>query len=769
MAFDFSKLNFFSRLDARARVFVLFLAVIGAILLVYLGTRYLTGTGATTGPSQVAGAPQGVTSIQGGRTSPEYQRQLEIQNQQAATQAKSSGASAIPTMINYGAQQQAGGCIICADKSANIKTDLDDWVSKANVTPEVADRLKSLANQNVPVSDFAAELDRLVKEGKLKPEQARQLLETYRKQYAEKQLSDSGKLMDGLIQAGDLPLSLANELLNAQKNGMSPTDYAAMLQRAVKEGRLSPELARELLAQYSQQRAKEIIAQSIASLHALARAGQITADVEKALIDLENRMVPVDMYANTLQEMIASGKITPKVAAKILDEFKAQKAAIGANGTIEQLLRDAEGAAFNELKELLRDGKITKQVADLLSSMIQANVSLADYTSAVNELVKQKKLTPEIGKLKIEDYRIVKGLRDEAGRLSALQGNNATNAQYADELKRAVQAGILTPDQAARIMQEYQAITSKAPIATGVVTGGGTEAFTQLQKSVQNAPQPTQPGVPTANDFAAAAVQNVAESAQDRQARIDALTSAMSAQAAQLVSAWQPPTMQFRAGSAESDLAKRNKKAEREASKDGTTTTTTTTTVAGGKPLIKAGTILFGVLDTAVNSDYPDTPVLVTIVEGPFKGAKLLGKLTLAQTVAGALDRVSLNFTIMNMDQWDKTKSIKAFAIDPDTARTVLATDVNYHYLLRFGAAFATAFAQGYSQAIQTSASTTTTGIFGTSTTHPELSPGSKLAVALGQVGTTLGQATQNYINLPPTVTIDSGVGLGLLFMSDVI
>ncbi len=763
MAFDFSKLNFFSRLDARARVFVLFGAVIGAILLVYLGTRYLTGTGATTGPSIVATAPQGVTSIQGGRTSPEYQRQLEIQNQQAATQAKATGASAIPTMVNYGSQQ-AGGCIICSDKSANIKTDLDDWVSKANVTPEVAERLKSLANQNVPVSDFAAELDRLVKEGKLKPEQARQLLETYRKQYAEKQLADSGKVMDGLIQAGDLPLNLANELLNAQKNGMSPSDYAAMLQRAVKEGRLSPELARQLLAQYTQQRAKEIIAQSIASLHVLARAGQITADVEKALIDLENRMVPVDMYANTLQEMIAAGRITPKVAAKILDEFKAQKAAIGANGTIEQLLRDAEAAAYNELSELLRDGKITKQVADLLRSMIEANVTLADYTAAVNELVKQKKLTPDIGKLKIEDYRIVKGLRDEAGRLSALQGNNATNAQYADELKRAVQAGILTPDQAARIMQEYQATTSKAPTAAGVVSGPGTEAFAQLQKSVQGAP--TAQPVTTANEFAAAAVQNVAESAQDRQARIDALTAAMSAQAAQLVNAWQPPTMQFRAGSAESDLAKRNRKTETETK--GSTTTTTTTTVSGGKPLIKAGTILFGVLDTAVNSDYPDTPVLVTIVEGPYKGAKLLGKLTLAQTVAGALDRVSLNFTIMNMDQWDKTKSVKAFAIDPDTARTVLATDVNYHYLLRFGAAFATAFAQGYSQAIQTSSSTTTTGIFGTSTTHPELSPGSKLAVALGQVGTTLGQATQNYINLPPTVTIDSGVGLGILFMSDV-
>src|SRR5205085_12065562 len=75
-----------------------------------------------------------------------------------------------------------------------------------------------------------------------------------------------------------------------------------------------------------------------------------------------------------------------------------------------------------------------------------------------------------------------------------------------------------------------------------------------------------------------------------------------------------------------------------------------TTTAAGAEkaPLIKAGTILFGVLDTAVDSDYPDTPVMVTIVQGPMKGAKLLGKLNLAQ----GKDKVSLNFTLMDRDDW---------------------------------------------------------------------------------------------------------------------
>ena len=76
-------------------------------------------------------------------------------------------------------------------------------------------------------------------------------------------------------------------------------------------------------------------------------------------------------------------------------------------------------------------------------------------------------------------------------------------------------------------------------------------------------------------------------------------------------------------------------------------------------------------------------------------------------------------------------------------------------------------FLQGYSSAI-TNAGTSTTGIFGTSTTHPSLSPSSKTLVGLGQVGQTMGTATQNWINRPPTVKVDSGVGLGILFMTDI-
>jgi intracellular multiplication protein IcmE len=234
----------------------------------------------------------------------------------------------------------------------------------------------------------------------------------------------------------------------------------------------------------------------------------------------------------------------------------------------------------------------------------------------------------------------------------------------------------------------------------------------------------------------------------------------MATQAQSLVASWQPSKMAHIAGSyaAEKAQADKEKAAQlaKELSEKGAKT---------AKPLIKAGTILFGILDTAVDSDYPDTPVLVTIVQdGSFKGAKLMGKLNL---VSGK-DKVSLNFTLMDKEEWDTTKTVTAFAIDPDTARTVMATSVDSHYLYRYGSIMATSFLTGYANSILNEG-TSTTGIFGTSTTHASLSPGNKLAVGLGQIGTTLSAAMANNINTPNTVKVKAGVGLGVLFMADVL
>lgn len=770
MAFDFSKLNFFSRLDARARVLVLFGGVAGFILIIFLATRFFSNESGTTGPSRVASAPQNLQSVPGGQLTPEYYRALQQANTQSAQQAQISGGSAVPTLLNIGGQNTgSANCnIICSDQSANVKNDLDDWVRQGKLSPELANSLIQLAGTNVPVSEYAAELDRLVREGKLTPEQARQLLEQYKKQHSNALLQASAATMDDLAKSGKLPIDVANQLLMAQKNGASLSEYGASLDQMVKDGKISSATAQQLLAQYAKQRAREIINQSIASLKQMSKAGQITKDAETQLTEYENRMVPIDTYAAKLDQFVKEGKMTPATAGKIIDEFKSQKAAIGATGTVTQLLNDAEAAAYGELRDLLKEGKITQETASQLASMIQQNVSMEDYLAAVNQMVKQGKLTPEISKLKIADYQLVKGLRELSQSLNGLQGNNASAQAYAAELKKSVQAGLLTPEQAVSIMKEYNAAT--APVGSATPANLiGTSDFQKLQQSLEQNETPAAGANLEANDFAAAQAQAERDMAQERDNRVQDLMTAMSGQAQQLITAWQPVTMTHKSGTAE--LTKTNP----DGSPASTTTTTTTSgTVSPGlanavsNTLIKAGTVMFAVLDTAVNSDYPDSPIMATIVDGKYKGGKLMGKIVTTKGVSGQLDRVSLNFTIMNIDAWDKSKSVTAYGIDPDTARTVMASSVDYHYMMRYGAMMATSFLQGYAQALQSSGATTTSFLGGASATNAQLNPGQKIAVGLGQIGTNLGAVTQNYTNRPPTVRVDSGVGLGILFMTDV-
>ena len=444
--FSFAKLNFFSRLDARARVFVLFGGLIGIIFLVYIGTKLLSGPTKTTGPSRVASAPQGLKLVPGGTQSAEYNRMVEQANLQRAKEAQVTGASAVPTLMGVQQPMQMGNqCVICTEQEANVKNFLDAWVKQGKVTPEVVKTLTDLAAQNVPVAAYADQLNELVKAGKLTPEQARLLLEQYQKQHVNALANDSARSMDALIKSGGLPLDAANELLQSQKNKMSPNDYAALLQRLAKEGKISPQVAQQLLAQYTQQRAKEIILQSITVLHQMARNGEITPDVEKELIDLENRMVALDVVSTTLQRYISNGKIAPVVAKKIEDEYKQQKADIGSAGTMDGMLKDAEAAAYQEINELLQAGKITPDTATLLTNLIQKRVSMDEFTSAVNTLAQQKKLPAEVVSLKIADYRKVLGVLAAQQSLGNLQANNASSADYANELKRLVHSARYHP------------------------------------------------------------------------------------------------------------------------------------------------------------------------------------------------------------------------------------------------------------------------------------------------------------------------------------
>lgn len=261
--------------------------------------------------------------------------------------------------------------------------------------------------------------------------------------------------------------------------------------------------------------------------------------------------------------------------------------------------------------------------------------------------------------------------------------------------------------------------------------------------------------------------QQLAAFGQQRQAKMQELMAAMEAQKTAVMQTWNDiPQQAMVAGEWAT-------KKEKDATAGGGSAAGGTMGSAGTaanqeapKIILKAGSILFAVLDTAVNSD-EDGPIMATIVSGSLKGSKLMGKMQ----VKTEAEKVALNFTAINMPGEANSMGISAVAIDPDTARTALASDVDHHYLMRWGSLFASSFVQGYASAVANAGQTSTTsqGAAGstTTTTSPPLTGRQQLFEGLGAIGTKWSEVVAKNFDRPITMTIDQGTGIGVLITSD--
>ncbi|HKY70246.1 MAG TPA: TrbI/VirB10 family protein [Gammaproteobacteria bacterium] len=182
------------------------------------------------------------------------------------------------------------------------------------------------------------------------------------------------------------------------------------------------------------------------------------------------------------------------------------------------------------------------------------------------------------------------------------------------------------------------------------------------------------------------------------------------------------------------------------------------------KTYIKTGAIMFGILDTAINSDEPG-PILATIVHGKYKGGKLLGQFEHQKPYG---ESVILRFKTLTLPTHEKSIAVDAVAIDPDTARTALSSEVNHHYLLRYGTLFASSFIEGYGKAVGQQGTITTSPNGTTQETKPELTGQDQFLAALGNVGEKWSKQVEPIFKTPYTVEVNQGLGIGLLFMSDV-
>ena len=238
---------------------------------------------------------------------------------------------------------------------------------------------------------------------------------------------------------------------------------------------------------------------------------------------------------------------------------------------------------------------------------------------------------------------------------------------------------------------------------------------------------------------------------------INAVAQAMDTQAKAAMKSWgEVPTQSYASTNWES-------KDEKCINNEGTSTNN----VDNRQVLLKAGTILFAVLETAVNSDEPG-PIMVKIVSDPLKNSKLIG--TIGSPKNSNVEKLTLTFSTISIPTESKSSKINAVAIDPDTARTAISSKVDHHYLLRWGSLFAASFLEGYSKAVSTSGTitqqNTPTGQT-TTTTKPALSGRQQIFEGLGEVGSKWSTQVGKNFDRKPTITIDAGVGVGILILAD--
>lgn len=228
------------------------------------------------------------------------------------------------------------------------------------------------------------------------------------------------------------------------------------------------------------------------------------------------------------------------------------------------------------------------------------------------------------------------------------------------------------------------------------------------------------------------------------------MQTSMSTQASQLFTAWASPNQQYVTGT--HDL---NRLGGQDFDRGLSTSSTTQA------PAVKAGTIMYAVLLTSVDSDEPG-PVLAKIVQGKFKGGRLLG------TLSNQGQKVLLSFNTLTLPNLAESIPINTVAIDESTARTALSSDTNNHYWLRYGTLFASAFLQGYGQSFLDYGNAYAGSVIVNPTLKPiDLSPKQRVFVGLGQVGEQYASVLRNVFNTPPTVRVFSGTPMGILFLSD--
>lgn len=244
----------------------------------------------------------------------------------------------------------------------------------------------------------------------------------------------------------------------------------------------------------------------------------------------------------------------------------------------------------------------------------------------------------------------------------------------------------------------------------------------------------------------------------DRDNQVKTIQAMMVNQSNQLFSAWTPTNTQVFVEAIKEENNNNGSNVSTNNQTGNVTSTAEDDSIPGDT--YKAGSILFATLDTAVNSD-ENVPVMATIVSGKLKGTKVLGNFQRVNK------KVVLTFTVLSIPYLKNSINFSSVAIDPETAKAALASDVDSHYLLRFGGLMGTSFLEGLGTAFKDSGSSIQTTTTGSIITSPALTVSEKLLVATGTMASKVASENSHIADTPPTVRVTEGTSIGLLLTSD--
>jgi intracellular multiplication protein IcmE len=177
--------------------------------------------------------------------------------------------------------------------------------------------------------------------------------------------------------------------------------------------------------------------------------------------------------------------------------------------------------------------------------------------------------------------------------------------------------------------------------------------------------------------------------------------------------------------------------------------------------LIPAGKSVSVVLETQSVSD-DGGPVFGQIVAGPYKGATLIGNMTVNR------DMGKLSFHTMAFK--GSSVAISAVGVDPETGRVGMADEVDKHLFEKYGLVFASSFVGGYGEAAGSVGQRVTQTTGATIVEQDALSPKMRVQVALGKSGSAMAQQlAQDASQVKTTVKLNEGKPLAVRFLKDVV